>query len=309
MAAAPAFASFVERLVGGDVAAALAKRRRRMIEATTSPGDLVAVPAHGTQALIDAVRACGRRPWFAPVGRDGATVLDGTVEVAAVVHQPLAGVLAGHPDPSLAFCAGSGRPSSGPAVLIDAPGVAMIDDHPAVAAAVLGRAADALALAAAQWERWGVVHDGLRLAAGLPLLGPPAGASSPQLSGLVPSGVVVRLPDGADPITFVAYAQAELTPVWWAATGRPLHPQARQQLNADQLRSSVASLAQLIVVPVAPTECDEELAQSVLGIVKAAEYTGWRWCEDRARARWYAEFLDDLYGPDHDAYRPAFDIG
>ena len=49
--------------------------------------------------------------------------------------------------------------------------------------------------------------------------------------------------------------------------------------------------------------------QTVLGIVKTAEYLGVRWRTDPARAAQYAALLTQMYGPDHDAYRPAFDVG
>ena len=49
--------------------------------------------------------------------------------------------------------------------------------------------------------------------------------------------------------------------------------------------------------------------QTVLGIVKSAEYLGVRWRTDPARAVQYAALLTQMYGPNHDAYRPVFDVG
>ncbi len=44
-------------------------------------------------------------------------------------------------------------------------------------------------------------------------------------------------------------------------------------------------------------------------IVKTAEYLGVRWRTNPTRAAQYARLLEQMYGLDHDAYRPVFDIG
>ena len=50
----------------------------------------------------------------------------------------------------------------------------------------------------------------------------------------------------------------------------------------------------------------DDIDHAVLGVVKAAEYLGWRWWQDPDLVEPYVTFLDDKYGRGHDAYRPAF---
>jgi hypothetical protein len=139
------------------------------------------------------------------------------------------------------------------------------------------------------------VAAGLHAAAGLPVL--------PVWPGpALPHGVLVRIPEEGTPSTFWSYAGAENTPVQWLPQLRPLHHAA-----VIPHRQSAQHLERWLLVPVSPTNTDEENRQAVLGVVKAAEYTGLRWRTDPARAAHYAALLDSMYGPGHDAYRPAFD--
>ena len=92
------------------------------------------------------------------------------------------------------------------------------------------------------------------------------------------------LPAGCDDEQFAALAVAEGVPVRW---------------QADR---------HTIVVPAGPAFDDDEIGHGALAVVKAAEHTGWRWYTDPDRARWYRDWLDALYGPGHDAYRPAFPV-
>jgi hypothetical protein len=63
-----------------------------------------------------------------------------------------------------------------------------------------------------------------------------------------------------------------------------------------------------VIPPLGSDFVDDEITHAVLGILKAAEYTGVRWYTDPGRARWYSDLLIGWYGPTHDAYHPAFEI-
>lgn len=284
-----------------DRRAAISRRRRHLIERSTRPGDLVAVPANASRDLVDDVKASGRMPRFAPVDAQGAPTLASIPPVAAVWIQAIAGIV-----PEFEH---STRP--GPIQLIDAGDTLAGSPHPRVAST---RVEDLNGRAAIDDQRrnYGEVVEGIVHAAGLDVIDPWRPSTRPPDSDArvspVPTGVVVQLPAGADPVTFAAFARAEFTGIEWLPLRRPLHPQARHHLAANAVRASIDHLARLLIVPVGPTMTDEEIGHAVLGIVKTAEYTGWRWFTDRDRARWYVEWLDDRYGRDHEAYRPAFPL-
>ena len=63
------------------------------------------------------------------------------------------------------------------------------------------------------------------------------------------------------------------------------------------------------MTPLGPDFDGDEITHAVLGILKAAEYTGVRWYTDPERARWYGDLMFEWYGPTHDAYRVQFDTG
>lgn len=298
-AASVSFERLVRELVGGSdaIRAELSRQRRALIDAATTPGDRVVVPAHASRDLVDAVKACGRSVVFAPIAPDGSTLVGGTSEVAAVWHQTVAGIHA----------PGATSTPSGLVHLVDAPDTVVVRAVPGVAGVRLSdgtsevrRVSD---IVASQRDRVAAVSAGLRHAAALPII------SAAGDAGPVPTGVVVRLPDAADPLTFAAYAQAELTGTEWFALRRPLHPQARHRLTPEQVDASLGHLSRLLVVPVSPFATDEEIGHAVLGIVKAAEYTGWRWHDDPEHAASYANWISERYGSDHEAYRPAFRAG
>lgn len=123
----------------------------------------------------------------------------------------------------------------------------------------------------------------------------------------LPTGVVVRLPDPADPTTFYAYARGEGTGIEWVALRQPIHPQARHGVTAADLERSSRHLAHLFHLPIGDRFSVEEIDHAVLGVVKAAEYLGWRWWQDPDLVEQYSAFLDDKYGHGHEAYRPAFE--
>lgn len=153
-------------------------------------------------------------------------------------------------------------------------------------------------LARRQMEAAQTVWEGLFRAAGLPM--------RPLItSDALPLGIGVRIPDVADPSTFLAYVRGENTPVRWMPEVRPLHYAA---VRAGHHLASAEALARWLLVPVGPDYSDEEVKHSVLGIVKASDYLGVRWQNDPQRAAAYADTMVEQYGPVHDAYRPAFRI-
>ena len=154
----------------------------------------------------------------------------------------------------------------------------------------------AQALVPRQHQRLAEVRRGLVEAAGLPLL-------PMRSSGGLPHGVAVQVPDESDVSTFLAYVRGEHTPVIWLPELQPLHRAA-----VASNRTSAERLARWLLVPVGPDDSAEEIRHAVLGIVKAAEYLGVRWRTDPARAAWYADLMNEMYGPGHDAYRPIFAI-
>lgn len=77
-------------------------------------------------------------------------------------------------------------------------------------------------------------------------------------------------------------------------------------MAAAQGLTTAAHLERWLLAPLGLHTAADEVAQIVLGIVKAAEYLGVRWRTNPQRAAAYAALLTERYGPDHDAYRPAF---
>lgn len=149
-----------------------------------------------------------------------------------------------------------------------------------------------------QQARLATLHQALVAAAGLPLV---AVTGTPAL----PYGVAVQIPDECAPATFYHYARRENTPVAWLPFVRPLHPAAVAAAHRNAL-ATAAQLERWLLAPLGLDALPETLTQTVLGLVKAAEYLGVRWRTNPARAAAYAALLDERYGPDHDAYRPVF---
>ena len=107
----------------------------------------------------------------------------------------------------------------------------------------------------------------------------------------------------SDAATFWAYAKAENTPLDWLALRQPIHYRAM-----PACRSSAENLLRWLLVPANPDYGEAELRAAVLGVVKAAEYLGVRWRVNPQQAQAYAALMDEMYGPGHDAYRPAFEV-
>jgi hypothetical protein len=139
------------------------------------------------------------------------------------------------------------------------------------------------------------VWTGLQKAAGLPLLPASTGAA-------LAHGVAVQIPAEGSPATFWTYARGENTPVQWMPELRPVH------YAWGLTTRTAANLERWFFVPVHPDNDEEANTQAILGIVKTAEHLGLRWRTDPVCAAQYAALLTEMYGLDHDAYRPAFAI-
>lgn len=293
-----------------------------------APRDTVLVPANATHALIETVRRSAAGMCFGAL--DDALELTADHAVAVAWAEPVLGLPTASSAPACITVIdhGDSLPHGvGPRAWLP-PGadVAIYGLHLAAeaeqagallvfgnrmlattAALLLDRADrldDSVAAARLMYiGRWSprhlaalaAVHAGLRSAAGLPLLAPAA-------AGALARGVAVQIPAECDAATFVAYLQGENTSYAWLPALRPLHYAA-----ADH-HATAARVARWLL---APAVADEDLVtqrQTVLGIVKTAEYLGVRWRTDPARAVRYAALLTEMYGPDHDAYRPRFDV-
>jgi hypothetical protein len=143
-------------------------------------------------------------------------------------------------------------------------------------------------------------------------LGMEAGAGMPmgtRADGALAFGLPVRIPDEADIATFIAYVRNEQVDLNWLPEVQPMFYVANQVTQDPVLtRQSAEHLARWVISPLGPDYVDDEITHAVLGILKAAEYTGVRWNTDPGRARWYSDLLIGWYGPAHDAYHPAFEI-
>lgn len=155
-------------------------------------------------------------------------------------------------------------------------------------------------LAARMINVYQAARFGMEIAAGVPMT-PLDGACS------LPFGLAVRIPDEADPTTFISYARNELVPLDWLPEIQPMFYVSYQlSQDRDLTHQSANHLARWVVSPLGPDFLDEEVIHSVLIVVKAAEYTGVRWYTDPERATWYNDLMLEWYGPTHDAYRMAF---
>ncbi|HYI15193.1 MAG TPA: hypothetical protein VEX37_07360 [Thermomicrobiales bacterium] len=144
-------------------------------------------------------------------------------------------------------------------------------------------------------------REGMEAGAGLPMA--PAASRC-----ALPFGLAVRVLDEADLATFISYVRNENVDLDWLPEIQPMFYVA-YQVTTDRERTlrSAAHLARWIVAPLGPDFVDDEVTHAVLGILKAAEYTGVRWYTDPERAQWYGDLMFEWYGPTHDAFRVQFD--
>lgn len=166
---------------------------------------------------------------------------------------------------------------------------------PARALAQCGRLYASDGLVERQQEVLAALRRGLEQAAGLPLW--------PENRLSLAHGVGVQIPVETDAATFWAYAKAENTPLDWLPILQPVNYRA-----LPACRSSAEHLMRWLLVPTNPDYGERELRAAVLGVVKVAEYLGVRWRTNPQQAQAYAALMDEMYGPGHDAYRPAFEV-
>jgi hypothetical protein len=308
-------------------------RELLLLAAGVKPGEFVGVPANGDRDLVESVKHFGARPaffdldtalapaadarqhgvrfrWAQPFGGMGA-IGDATwVDCADTLpdvdwrgQRPQATLFGLH-------LAADERNAGALLVLGDVAFARTVhsflcaDDLPDPSRALtqLRRLLDDGATSGLARQQQAVLTEtrrGLADAAGLELL--PACEH-----GALAQHVAVRIPDESDPATFYAYVKAERTPVRWLTTERPLHYAAVREPGRSA--ATAAELARWLLVPVGPEYTDEEIKHAVLGVVKAAEYLGVRWRTNPGHAAEYAAMLDELYGPEHDAYRPVFPV-
>ena len=155
-------------------------------------------------------------------------------------------------------------------------------------------------IAARQLRVFGEAFDGLEAGAGLPV------GVIPQ-TGNLPLGLIMRVPNEAEVATFISYVRNENVELDWLPEMQPMFYVA-YQVTRDRERTfrSAGHLARWVMSPLGPDFTNDEIVHSVLGVLKAAEYTGVRWYCDPERAAWYGNLMLEWYGPAHDAYRPAF---
>jgi len=332
-------------LLGGRpvlLVADAALARALLLRAAGVPrGTPVGVPANATGALVDAVKDHGARPRFLPLDDDLTTRTADALGPFCLQPSPGAPVPPSPVSPPLWLDHASDLPAPGldrqwAGGRVDLWGLHLADasddagallafpsDHAgrglrdAVAGLLGPGGGPDPAAALAQWRRWygepgtgpaarqlahaAELARGLREAAGLRLLEP---AASPCL----PRGVALEIPAEVDPATCYAYVARENTPVRWLGMERPVHHAALRGPDRAAARRTAETLARWLLIPVGPDDSPAEIAHAVLGVVKAAEYLGVRFRADPPRAAAYAAWLDDRYGPDHDAYRPAFAV-
>lgn len=169
------------------------------------------------------------------------------------------------------------------------------------AAAQVARLAGPNGLAARQLAIDAAVREGMEAGAGLPMA-PANGRSA------LPFGLAVRIPNEADLATFISYVRNENVVMDWLPEIQPMFYVA-YQATTDRERTlrSAEHLSRWVITPLGPDFVDDEITHAVLGILKAAEYTGVRWYTDPERAQWYGDLMFEWYGPDHDAFRVQFD--
>lgn len=300
----------------------VALARRGLLTLLTAPGQSVHLPANATHDLVETVKRSRLQPCLRPLAEDLslAVVADDFPALIWAQPQAAAGTIQGHRAPLVLDHAAT-LPVDGmlpPNVAVAIYGLHLSAD-PKDAGALLLFADDALAAVFANaipvagrisaaslarvWQHWqplitrqqdrvAQVQQGIAQAAGL--------HTAIAADGALPHGVFVQIPAECDAATFAVYALSENTPLHWLPQWRPLHPWAVTE------RKSATVLARWMLAPVGPNFSDEEVEQTVLGVVKAAEYLGVRWQLDPPRAAAYAALMDITYGPGHDAYRPAF---
>jgi hypothetical protein len=301
----------------------VARARRALLQTLCATGDSVVLPANASYELVESVKRAKIKPTFANLDRQ--LHLAPAKAVAVAWAEAMAGLPTGCTGATerlvidYADSAPAGQLTAIPADVLlfglhlapqaEEAGALLLFRDAGLAQAVSARlrAADEPDWARAAWQLQRLLyhaprhqqvlaqmHHALHAAAGLPLL-PLTNAPA------IVQGVAVQIPAECATSTFYHYALGENTPVNWLPLLRPLHPAA-----AARGLTTAAHLERWVLAPLGLTTTVEMMEQTVLGLVKAAEYLGVRWRTTPQRAAAYAALLTERYGPDHDAYRPAF---
>lgn len=303
----------------------VARARRALLQTLCAAGERVLLPANATHTLVESAKRAAVQFAFGGLDAHLHLLLPQPVQVAWV--EPVAGlptVWTAPVDYRVIDYADSVPMGSLP---LDGADVLLFGLHLGLASAEAGAlmvfrdatlaqqvharlgAADEPEWARAAWQLQRLIYYGARqqaalaqlqhalaVAAGLPLL--------PLDRALaLAHGVAVQVPPECVPSTFYHYVYSENTPIAWLPALRPLHPAA-----AAIGVATATHLERWLLVPLGLTTTAAELAQTVLGVVKAAEYLGVRWYTAPRRAAAYAALLTARYGPAHDAYRPVFPL-
>lgn len=301
----------------------VARARRALLQTLCATGDSMVLPANASYDLVESVKRAKVKPRFANLDRQ--LHLAPTKPVTVAWAEAIAGLPTGCTAETerlvidYADSTPAGQLTEIPADVLlfglhlalqaEEAGALLLFQDATLAQQVNARlrAADEPDWARAAWQLQRLryhaprrqqalteLEQALHAAAGLPLL-PLTNAPA------IAQGIAVQIPPESTPSLFYHYAQGENTPVTWLPNVRPLHPMA-----AEQGLATAAHLERWLLAPLGFRTTAAELAQIVLGIVKAAEYLGVRWRTNPQRAAAYAALLTERYGPDHDAYRPAF---
>lgn len=315
-------------------------RARKLLMAALGVADKepVAIPANTRRYLSEAVKRSGGKPLFVELdaGLEFVPESPGLEAARVLWAQPVGGMAPPAPLPGKVYLVDHGLTlpaplsADGPGLpgaatvfglhLDDDEGGALIafsdadlaekvvalmtpEDTPDAgrALAQARRVAGPDGLAARQLWLDAEVRLGMEAGAGLPM--------AQRADGALPHGLPVRVPEEADIATFISYVRNELVSLDWLPEVQPMFYVAYQVTQDPALtRRTAEHLARWVMPPIGPDFVDDEITHAVLGVLKAAEYTGVRWYTDPGRARWYGEMLVDWYGPEHDAYHPAFAI-
>lgn len=298
----------------------------------------VGIPANTRRPLSEAVKRSQGKPLFVELDRDLQFVPEtpGLDAARLIWAQPVGGMTAPDPIPGKAMFVdySFSLPSPGPAKL---PGAAVVwglhisesmsqdgaliafndedlynaalalhnpdEDLPDLghAMAQCQRLSGPDGLAAHQLARYAAAAEGLDHAGALP-------HADMHSSPALPFGLAIRIPDEADIATFISYVRNENLNLDWMPEIQPMFYVVNQVTQDPALtRNTAENLARWVFSPLGPDFVDDEITHCVLGPVKAAEYTGVRWYTNQERARWYHDLMLEWYGPEHDAYRCAFE--
>jgi hypothetical protein len=315
------------------------RARKLLMEAFgIQPGEPVAIPVNARRFLSEAVKRARGKPLFVELDADLEFIHEtpGLEPVRLAWAQPVGGMASPRPIPGKALFVDHGLTLPAPLTTTDADLGADVtlwnlhlgddgegaliafrdpdlaermtallgpDDAPdagrTLAQCVRLRGADGLAARQLAVEQ--AVRVGMEAGAGMPM--------APRANGALAFGVPVRIPGEVDVATFISYVRNELVALDWLPELQPVFYVANQVTQDQALtRQSAGNLARWIISPLGPDFVEDEVTHAVLGILKAAEYTGARWYTNPGRARWYSDLLIDWYGPAHDAYHPAFEI-